>query len=92
MSADVPSAWSRRGRIGFPIETSRVALDLSSGTIAHSRGISLAKGSSSLTLSDFDIRLGESPALAPSVNAGKEKAEILTLGLSARERPPTGAR
>ena len=47
----------------FPITGGRVGLDLASGQVRHSGGISLTKGSTVVQLTDFDIRLGAAPQL-----------------------------
>jgi hypothetical protein len=66
----------------FPITGGQVKLDLSAGTIRHSGGISLTKGSTVVRLENFDIRLGSAPQLFASLNGGSPKAPILDLDLT----------
>ena len=66
----------------FPITGGQVKLDLSAGTIRHSGGISLTKGSTVVRLENFDVRLGSAPQLFASLNGGSPKAPILDLDLT----------
>lgn len=66
----------------FPITGGRVGLDLGSGVVRHSGGLSLTKGATVVRLTDFDIRLGSAPQLFASLNGGSPKAAILDLDLS----------
>jgi len=67
--------------IAFPITPSKISTRLTSGTIRHTGGLSLDKASTSLSLTDFDIRLGSSTLYA-SVNGTSPKARIVSLDLS----------
>ena len=66
----------------FPITGGRAKLDLSSGVIRHSGGISLTKGATVVALTDFDIRLGSAPQLFASLNGGATKVAIIDLDLT----------
>jgi hypothetical protein len=77
-----PAAANPSGAIEFPITQSKIRTSLTRGTIAHTGGISLSRPGTSLSLTNFDIKLGANPALAASVNGGSAKADILTLDLS----------
>ena len=66
----------------FPITGGKVMLNLSSGLIRHSGGISLTKGTTVVSLTDFDIRLGAAPQLFASVNGGPAKVAIIDLDLT----------
>ncbi len=68
----------------FPITGGKAALDLSAATVRHSGGISLAKGATSVALTDFDIRVGMgAPQLFAALNGSAEKVAILDLDLAA---------
>ena len=75
----------------FPITGGRVDLDLGGGTIRHSGGISLTRGSTVVRLEGFDVRLGDAPQLFASVNGGS-KVAILDLDLSAATPEVSGRR
>jgi Htaa len=66
----------------FPITGGKVMLNLSSGLISHSGGISLTKGATAVALTDFDIRLGATPQLFAAVNGGTPKVAIADLDLT----------
>ena len=53
----------------------------------HSGGVSLTAGRVGVELTDFDVRLGETPQLFASINGSDEKAAILDLDLSTAEAP-----
>lgn len=71
----------------FPITGGLAALDLSAATVTHSGGLSLAKGSAVVRLTDFDIR---APQLFASVNGSADKVAILDLDLSALQPTVSG--
>jgi hypothetical protein len=66
----------------FPIVKSKIASDLTSGFIGHSGGLSLTKGGTTTSATDFDIKLSASPTLAAAINGGAAKTDILNLDLS----------
>jgi hypothetical protein len=76
----------------FPITGGSAALDLSAATVTHSGGISLTKGATVVTLTDFDISVGGAggPQLFASLNGGAEKVAIIDLDLSALQPAITG--
>ena len=74
----------------FPITGGRVGLDLASGTVRHSGGLSLTKGATVVRLTDFDVRLGSSPQLFAALNGGASKVAILDLDLSGAQPSVTG--
>jgi hypothetical protein len=66
----------------FPITPgSEASADLALGSIRHTGGITLTRGSTAVTLSDFDIRLDATPSLLAKPNGGAP-AEIIDLDLS----------
>ncbi len=65
----------------FPITPSVVAANLSSGTIGHTGGLSLAAGSTKVELTRYDIKLGAKPTLSSLVNGGG-RATIFDLSLA----------
>lgn len=67
---------------GFPIVPgSRVAGNLATGSVDHTGGISLTRGSTTITLTAFDLRLDPSPSLFATVGPGAV-AEAADLDLS----------
>jgi hypothetical protein len=69
----------------FPITGGIAALDLSAAEVAHSGGISLTKGATVVSLTDFFIRVGggEAPQLLATLNGGATPVAIIDLDLSA---------
>jgi len=75
----------------FPITGGSAALDLSAATVTHSGGLSLTKGSTVVSLTDFDIRVGSgAPQLFASLNGDADKVAILDLDLSALQPTVSG--
>lgn len=75
----------------FPITGGKAALDLSAATVRHSGGISLTKGATVVSLTDFDIRIGAGdPQLFAALNGGAQKVAILDLDLAALQPTVTG--
>ena len=66
----------------FPIVKSKIAADLTSGAIAHSGGLSLTKSGTTISATDFDIKLSASPTLAAAINGALPKVDILNLDLA----------
>lgn len=66
----------------FPITGGRAQLDLGAGTVAHAGGLSLAKGATTVALTDFDVVLGARPQLLASINGATEKVAILDVDLT----------
>jgi len=74
----------------FPIVKSKIAADLTSGVISHSGGLSLTKGGTTTSATDFDIKLSASPTLAASINGAAAKTDILNLDLSGLKQTVAG--
>ena len=76
----------------FPITGGLAALDLSAAEVSHSGGISLTKGSTVVSLTDFDIVVGGSgaPQLLATLNGGATPVAIIDLDLSALKPTITG--
>ena len=74
--------------LAFPITGGRVDAKTLAGTIPHSGGISLTKGSTRVELTDFTIGIDDSPSLSALV--GGQRVEILTLDVSAIETDVRG--
>jgi hypothetical protein len=68
----------------FPITGGRAELDLSAATVRHAGGLSLTAGSTVVSLTDYDIRLGgpAGPQLFARLNGGTQKVAILDLDLT----------
>ena len=66
----------------FPIVKSKIAANLTSGVISHSGGLSLTKPGTTISATDFDIKLSADPTLAATVNGALPKADILNLDLA----------
>jgi hypothetical protein len=67
--------------LSFPITGGNVNAKTFAGTIAHSGGISLTKGSTTVALTDFEIGIDDTPELTALV--GGNRVGILTVDLSA---------
>lgn len=67
--------------LAFPITGGKVDAKTLAGDITHSGGISLTKGGTRVELTDFTIGIDDTPALSALV--GGQRAEILTLDVSA---------
>ena len=78
----VDPATLQDGAFTFPIARSVVRTDLTSGTIGHTGGLSLTKAPTTVSLTNFDIKLGATPTLAASLNGGAQKADIVDLDLT----------
>jgi hypothetical protein len=77
--APIAPATAGSAGLRFPITDSLLQAALS-GTITHSGGISLTAGSTSVSLTDFWIKLGPSPTL--SADVGGSRVTILNLSLT----------
>ena len=66
----------------FPITGGLAALDLSAAEVGHAGGLSLTKGATVVTLTDYVIRLTPSPQVLATLNAGADKVAILDLDLA----------
>jgi len=85
-----PGTSTTAGVLDFPITRSVISTTLGSGTIGHTGGISLTKGATKLTLTDFDIKLAAANTLAASVNGAAPKVEIVDLDLSGAQIKASG--
>lgn len=75
-----PATAKADGSLAFPITGGRARLATLAGTITHSGGITLTRGATSVTLSDFTIDTARSVL---SAALGSARADILALDLSA---------
>ena len=66
----------------FPITGGLAALDLSAAEVTHAGGLSLTKGATVVTLTDYAIRLTPSPQVLATLNAGAEQVALLDLDLT----------
>jgi Htaa len=67
--------------LSFPVTGGNVDAKTFAGTITHSGGISLTKGSTTVALADFEIGIDDTPELTALV--GGTRVAILTVDLSA---------
>ncbi len=75
----------------YPIVPSKIASDLTSGVITHSGGLSLTKGGTTTSATDFDIKLSANPSLAATINgAPGAKVDILNLDLAGLKQTVSG--
>ena len=75
-----PATAKADGSLAFAITEGRVRVPTLAGTIGHSGGITLTRGSTVVTLSDFGI---DTVGGVLSASLGSARADILTLDLSA---------
>jgi hypothetical protein len=76
--------------LAFPITGGKVNAKTFAGTIRHSGGIRLTKGSTSVELTEFTINVDQEPDLTALL--GGERASILSLDLSKLEATVKGRR
>jgi hypothetical protein len=88
--AIVAPATLDAGVATFPIVTSKIAADLTTGVISHAGGLSLTKAGTTTTATDFDIKLSASPTLAAAINGAVPKTDILNLDLSGLKQTVAG--
>ncbi|WP_354700867.1 hypothetical protein DSM112329_01159 [Paraconexibacter sp. AEG42_29] len=70
------------GSLAFPITGGVVNATSLAGTVGHSGGITLTKGATTITLTDFLVDTTRK-TLAAKVNGGADRVEVLDLDLSA---------
>ncbi|MGA7398053.1 MAG: HtaA domain-containing protein, partial [Solirubrobacterales bacterium] len=83
-----PASVTQAGAIAFPITGGRANTSTFAGSIAHSGGISLSAGSTVVELTDFRIKVDQTPDLTAKL--GDQRVSILDLDLSALEASVTG--
>jgi hypothetical protein len=88
--AIVAPATLDAGVATFPIVTSKIAADLTTGVISHAGGLSLTKAGTTTSATDFDIKLSASPTLAAAINGAVPKTDILNLDLSGLKQTVAG--
>ena len=88
--AIVAPATLSGGVATYPIVKSKIAADLTSGVISHTGGLSLTKGGTTTSATNFDIKLSANPTLAAAINGGAVKVDILDLDLSAFKQTVAG--
>jgi hypothetical protein len=76
-----PATAGDDGALRFPITGGTLQPAALTGTISHSGGILLAKGSTKVALRKFEITLDDTPTLSAKV--GGARVDILTLDLAA---------
>lgn len=75
----------------WPIVKSKIASNLTSGVISHSGGLTLTKGGTPTTATNFDITLSANPSLAATINgAAGPKVAILNLDLAGLKQTVRG--
>ena len=75
----------------FPIVKSKIASDLTSGVVSHSGGLTLTKGGTATSATNFDITLSANPSLAATINgAPGPKVPILNLDLAGLKQSVRG--
>ncbi len=75
----------------FPIVKSKIAANLTSGVISHSGGLTLTKGGTPTSATNFDITLSANPSLAATINgAAGAKVPILNLDLGGLKQTVKG--
>lgn len=74
--------------LAFPITGGKVDAESLAGTIEHSGGISLTRGSTVVELRDFTIGIDDTPTLSALV--GGQRVEILTLDVANIQRSVRG--
>ena len=84
-----PASVTGSGDIAFPITGGRVDTSTFAGAIRHSGGISLTKGATVVTLTDFTINVDGDPDLTAVLNGG-DRVSILDLDLSGLTIDVTG--
>jgi hypothetical protein len=72
--APTGAARVRGGAIAFPVTGGRIDPATAAGRIAHSGGIRLRAGGTSVRLSDFTIRVGRTATISARVNGGARLA------------------
>ncbi len=85
----IAPAFADHGELRFPITGGAVNARTLAGTIAHSGGLSLTAGATSVALRDFVIGIDDTPAL--SALLGDDRVEILTLDASGARTSVQGA-
>ena len=86
-SAIAPATPGSQGA-QFPITGGRVNAETLAGQISHSGGLALTRGDTRVELREFTIGIDETPAL--SALLGSDRAEILSLDVSAIRRASQG--
>lgn len=74
-----PASANPDGSLAFPITGGRVKVATLAGTITHSGGLTLSKGATSVTVTDFTIDTTKSVL---SASLGSARADLLSLDLS----------
>lgn len=77
-----PGSTFDGSRFNFPITAGAVASNLAIGSIGHTGGITLTKGSTVVALTDFKIQLDATPSLYGTVNGLGGATELATLDLT----------
>jgi hypothetical protein len=83
-----PATANSDGSLAFPITGGRVAVKTLAGEITHSGGITLSKGSTAVTVSDFTIETAPAPKLTAAL--GATRFDLATLELAAAKTAVSG--
>jgi hypothetical protein len=76
-----PATANPDGSLAFPITDGKVDVKTLAGSVTHSGGLTLTKGSTSVTVSDFTIETAPAPKLTALL--GATRFDLVTLDLSA---------
>jgi hypothetical protein len=83
-----PATANPDGSLAFPITGGKVDARTLAGSITHSGGLTLTKGSTSVTVSDFTIETAPAPKLTALL--GATRFDLVTLDLSAVKTTVSG--
>jgi len=83
-----PATANPDGSLAFPITSGKVDAKTLAGSIAHSGGLTLTKGSTSVTVSDFVIETAPAPKLTALL--GTTRFDLASLDLSAIKATVSG--
>jgi hypothetical protein len=83
-----PATANPDGGLAFPITSGKVDAKTLAGSIAHSGGLTLTKGSTSVTVSDFVIETAPAPKLTALL--GTTRFDLASLDLSAIKATVSG--
>ena len=87
-SLNITAAPIGSDALAFPITGGKLDAKTFAGTISHSGGISLTRGTTSVALTDFQITISDKPQLSALV--GGTRVAILSIDLSALKTDTTG--
>ena len=83
-----PATANPDGSLAFPITGGKVDAKSLAGSITHSGGLTLTKGATAVTVSDFTIETAPAPKLTALL--GTARFDLATLDLSAAKVATSG--